>query len=119
MKQPKFRGYSTGTKSWHYGFGWYDCELTKEFLEEKGLEPQAMLYTDASPIQCELSSMGQYIGIDDVNGNEVYAGQKVKFEDVRHGISGEGIVDISDASFCIVNDIGKYYRWIDYVVEII
>ncbi|MEK4787256.1 MULTISPECIES: YopX family protein [Bacillus] len=62
MNQPKFRGFSLETNSWHYGHGW------------KISDDKALLYTDLSPIECELDSMGQYTGIYDKNSKEAYHG---------------------------------------------
>lgn len=62
MNQPKFRGFSLETNSWHYGHGW------------KVSDAKALLYTNSTPIECELGSMGQYTGINDKNSKEAYNG---------------------------------------------
>ncbi|MDF9599137.1 YopX family protein [Bacillus cereus] len=62
MNQPKFRGFSLETNSWHYGYGW------------KVSDDKALLYTNSTPIECELGSMGQYTGINDKNSKEAYNG---------------------------------------------
>lgn len=82
MKQPKFRGYSLETKSWHYGHGWFVVDYTDEYKKEKGLTDKAILYRDeGSPIECELASMGQFTGFKDNNDKEVYQGDIVKYLD--------------------------------------
>lgn len=78
MRQPKFRGFSLETNSWHYGHGWFVVDYTDEYLKEKGINQQAMLYTDGYPVECELSSMGQYTGVDTKEDVELYEGDIVK-----------------------------------------
>jgi hypothetical protein len=77
MKQPKFRGYSLETTSWHYGHGWFEADYTEEYKKEKGISDKAILYTDGSPIECELSSMGQFTG-ETVREKEIYDGDIIK-----------------------------------------
>jgi hypothetical protein len=77
MKQPKFRGFSTETNSWHYGHGWFEVDYTEEYKKEKGITDKAILHTDGSPIECELVSMGQYTG-EVVRNKEIYDGDIIK-----------------------------------------
>lgn len=69
MEQPKFRGFSTETNSWHYGLGWIksDCGGDKALLF-KGWEP---------PVECELSSMGQFTG-EYIGEKEIFHGDVIK-----------------------------------------
>ncbi|PGW52247.1 hypothetical protein COE14_22760 [Bacillus thuringiensis] len=78
MRQPKFRGFSLETNSWHYGHGWFEVDYTDEYLKEKGIKQQAMLYTDGYPVECELASMGEFTGLLDSKGTDIYEGDIVK-----------------------------------------
>lgn len=80
MKQPKFRGYCLETKQWYFGHGWFEADYTEDYLREKGIEQQAILHTEYSPIECELKSMGQHIGIKDKDGREVFEGDICSIE---------------------------------------
>lgn len=73
MNEPLFRGFNRKENKWYYGFGWYEIDYTDEYLKENSLDPQAMLLTPTSPIECDLSSMGQYIGINDKFNSKVFS----------------------------------------------
>lgn len=79
MKEPKFRGFNLETNKWYYGHGWFEADYTNEFLEEKGIAQQAVLHTDSYPVECELSSMGQYRGLKDKYQNKVFNKDLIKY----------------------------------------
>lgn len=79
MRQPKFRGFSLETNQWHYGHGWFKRDYTDEYKKEKGIEDRAILYTEYSPVECELKSMGQFVKTITVGDlkEDVYVGDIV------------------------------------------
>lgn len=87
MKQPKFRGFCKGTNRWHYGFGWCGIDYTDDFLKETGMKSQAMLYTDNGPIECDLSSMGQFTG-EMLCEKEIYHGDVIKVNELTFDTAG-------------------------------
>ena len=86
-KQPKFRGFSVETNSWHYGYGWFKCDYTDEYKSEKGINDKALLLTDSGSIECELKSMGQFSG-ETLNGKEIYDGDVIKVTKLSFDTSG-------------------------------
>ena len=85
MEQPKFRGYCVETGSWHYGHGWFKCDYTEDYKAEKGIEDRAILYTNSSPVECELKSMGRFV-------------KSVKFADTTVDLyEGDIVGDVTDA----------------------
>jgi hypothetical protein len=118
MRQPKFKGFSSETNKWHYGFGWYKTDYTERYKMENGIEDGAVLYTEGSPILCELSSMGEFVGLNDIKGIEIYEGDLVEYVDDSHK-KRIGIVIFKNGSFAIENPYITSYRLTNYSIDVI
>lgn len=93
MLNPKFRGFCRDTNKWHYGVGWWDSDLTDGYLKEKGIPSQDTLMTDTGFVVCDLKSMGQFTGMFDSAGNELY----------------EGMIILADVHNRLIKDRDYYY----------
>lgn len=77
MREIKFRGYSPDMKKWIVGYAWFsDTKDRAAIIHRQG--NNEMQHTAVIP-----ASVGQFIGIQDKNANDVYAGDIVKVKGTK------------------------------------
>ena len=122
MRDIKFRGQSTNTGKWVYGFLCYDWD-SKGDLKLMIQHSLTNIKTSFSRTVIDEETVGQYTGLQDNKGKDIYEGDILK--GVWHGKSIDkdiyGVVDFKEGMFGLENELenGEPYTINRLFVEVI
>ena len=114
MRTIIFRGERTD------GGGWVEGDLSTVNEPKIYIFPKDG-YDSPDSYEVKPSTVGQYIGRDDIHGVKVFEGMRVRATDnMPGGVEPfEGVVIFTNCSFAIKSGHTIHYRWMDYEVEVI
>lgn len=79
MRTIKFKGYNKKNGEWLYGY--YLVNRHQHFIAPDGVQPPERVWQD---FEVDPASIGQFTGLFDREGNEIYEGDIVRLEHLLH-----------------------------------
>ena len=105
MREIKFRGKKTNGE-WIFG-----SLIKYDFKFQIGV----LTYADKMTfVNVKEHTTGQFIGIKDKNGKEIYEGDYLRFVDISNQDDFLGVVIFDSCSFCVKGETMSHYRWMYY-----
>lgn len=101
MREIKFRGKRVDNANWVYGYFLYGAVLDEH-----------VIWTDHENWIVDPETVGQFIGIYDINGNEIYEGDLLEHDMEVNGIwetyeACEAVYDAENGMYCFDSDDGN------------